>query len=111
MNYRCPHCKNKLVISKLFFKDISACKECGQRVVLGDALSFFIASLSMLVMALSSLYTLSHKFPDPVVSGGYAIAIGMVTGIAVLLLLGRAIPYKRIGSFRKPPAPPPQAQA
>jgi hypothetical protein len=108
MNYRCPHCKQMMRVHKLFFSDISACKECGQKVVLGDAVCFFIASMSMMIMALASLYQQSQKFPDPYVSGGYALAIGMVTGIVVMLLLGRAMPYKRI---RRNPQVPPQAPA
>jgi hypothetical protein len=109
MNYRCPHCKNKMRVHKLFFSDISACKDCGQKVVLGDAVSFFIASMSMMVMALASLYQLSHKFTDPFVSGGYALAIGMVTGIVILVVLGRAVPYKRIRRATPPPEAPQQS--
>ncbi|MBI5278219.1 MAG: hypothetical protein HY854_17355 [Burkholderiales bacterium] len=109
MNYRCPQCKNGLAVHKLFFSDISACKNCGQRVVLGDALGFFIAAMTMLVSALTALYKLTYNLQDPVIAGGYSLAIGMLTGITVLVLLGRAIPYKRIGRARTPP--PPQAEA
>jgi DNA-directed RNA polymerase subunit RPC12/RpoP len=108
MNYRCPQCKNGLPIHKLFFSDISACKSCGQRVVLGDALGFFIAAMTMMVSALTALYKLSYSLQDDVIAGGYSIAIGMLSGVVVLLLLGRAMPYKRIGRAR---TPPPQAEA
>jgi DNA-directed RNA polymerase subunit RPC12/RpoP len=94
MNYRCPSCKNRLNLSKLFFSDISACKTCSQKVVLGDFLAFFLASVSMMVMALSSLYLLTHRVDDNIVAGGYALTIGMATGIVILLLLGRATPYR-----------------
>ena len=108
MNYRCPQCKQMLNVRKLFFSDISSCKECGQRVVLGDAVGFFIAAMAMMVMALSTLYMLTFNFQDPIIAGGYALAAGMLTGIVILVLLGRAIPYKRIGRAR---TPPPQAAA
>jgi hypothetical protein len=96
MNYRCPHCKNRLSVPKLFFSDISACKSCGQKVVLGDFLGFFLASVSMMVMALTSLYVLTNQLNDNLIAGGYAVSIGMASGIVVLLLLGRATPYKPI---------------
>ena len=98
MHYRCPQCRNMLNVPKLFFSDISACRTCGQRVTLGDFLAFFVAAVSMLVMALSSLYLLSHDIPDPIISGGYALSIGMATGIVVLVLLGRAVAFRRIGA-------------
>ena len=103
MNYRCPNCRQKLALSKLFFSDISACKECGQKVVLGDFLAFSLASLAMMVMALSALYTLLHRVDDYVVAGGYALAIGMTTGLVILLLLGKASAYRPIGFKRKRP--------
>jgi hypothetical protein len=103
MNYRCPQCKNRLPVHKLFFSDISACKQCGQRVVLGDAVGFFIAAMSMMVIALTALYTLTFNLQDPLIAGGYSLAAGMITGIVVLVLLGRAMPYKRIGRARTPP--------
>jgi DNA-directed RNA polymerase subunit RPC12/RpoP len=109
MNYNCPNCGRKVGAHKLFFSDITACKECGQKVVLGDVLAFFVASMSMLVMAVSALYKLSHIFYNPIVAGGYAVAIGMVTGIVVLLVLGRAKAYKRIR--RAPQAPPTEPAA
>ena len=96
MNYRCPKCREKLSIPKLFFSDISACKNCAQKVVLGDFLAFFLASVSMMVMALSSLYVLTNRLNDNYVAGGYALSIGMLTGIVVLILLGRATPYRPI---------------
>ena len=96
MHYRCPQCTKMLNVPKLFLSDISACKTCGQKVSLGDFLAFFMAAVSMLVMALSALYLLTLKFPDPIVSGGYALSIGMVTGIVVLALLGRAVAFKSI---------------
>jgi DNA-directed RNA polymerase subunit RPC12/RpoP len=94
VNYRCPHCQKPLNVAKLFFSDVSRCKECHQRVMLGDFFAFFMAAVSMLVMALSSLYLLTVELQSEVVAGGYALSIGMVTGIVVLLLLGRASPYK-----------------
>ena len=108
MNYRCPQCSHMLGVTKLFFSDISACKDCGQKVVLGDFLAFFLAAMSMLVLALSALYWFTQDRAHPVVAGGYSMAIGMFTGIVVLLLLGRAIPYKPV-RFRR--TPPPQATA
>lgn len=103
MNYRCPQCRNTLSVPKLFFSDISACRNCSQKVVLGDFLAFFVASVSMMVMALSSLYILTHQLDDNYVAGGYALSIGMVTGLVVLVLLGRATPYRPIRK-RKPAA-------
>ncbi|HVZ45573.1 MAG TPA: hypothetical protein VHA82_17315 [Ramlibacter sp.] len=112
MNYHCPHCGRMVGVHRLFFSDITACKECGQKLVLGDFLAFFVAALAMLVMALSALYKLSHVFYNPLVAGGYSVAIGMITGIVVLLLLGRAKPYKRIRPVASPHTqPPPQAEA
>lgn len=105
MNYRCPKCHHMLGVSKLFFSDISTCKDCGQKVVLGDAIAFFIAALSMLVLALTALYWFTQNVTHPVVAGGYSLAIGMVTGLIVLLLLGRAIPHKPIRLRRRQPPP------
>ncbi len=96
MDYRCPRCRHSLSVPKLFFSDISACKECQQKVVLGDFLGFFVASVAMMVMALSSLYILTERLRDYYVAGGYALSIGMATGIVVLVLLGRATPYRPI---------------
>jgi hypothetical protein len=93
-----------LSVPKLFFSDISACKSCHQKVVLGDFLAFFIASVSMMIMALSALYILTNQLFDNYVAGGYALSIGMVTGIVVLILLGRATPYRPIRK-RKAAAP------
>ena len=104
MNYRCPQCRNMLSVPKLFFSDISACKTCSQKVVLGDFLAFFVASISMMVMALSSLYILTNQLNDNYVAGGYALSIGMVSGVVVLVLLGRATPYRPL---RKRKAAPP----
>ncbi len=50
-----------LGVSKLFFSDISACKQCGQKVVLGDFVAFVVATVSMMVMALSCLYLLTQR--------------------------------------------------
>ena len=97
MNYRCPHCKNGLSVPKLFFSDISACKHCGQKVVLGDFLGFFMAAISMSVAALTSLYVLTNQpGTEYYVAGGYALSIGMFTGLVVLFLLGRATPHRRM---------------
>lgn len=104
MNYRCPQCRNALSVPKLFFSDISACRNCSQKVVLGDFLAFFVASVSMMVMALSSLYILTNRLNDNYVAGGYALSIGMLTGIVVLVLLGRATPYRALRK-RKAAAP------
>jgi uncharacterized paraquat-inducible protein A len=96
MQYRCPQCTTMLNVPKLFLSDVSACTRCGLRVSLGDFLAFFIAAISMLVTALSSLYMLTHGTGDPIVAGGYAVSIGMGTGIVVLVLLGRAVAFKSI---------------
>ena len=94
MDYRCPQCRRTLDVRKLYLNDISACAKCGQKVVLGDFLAFAVAALAMLVSALSTLYLLSHAFEEYFVAAGYAVAIGMATGILVLLALGRAIPFR-----------------
>ncbi|QJW83534.1 hypothetical protein HK414_03380 [Ramlibacter terrae] len=90
----------------LFFRDISACAGCGQKVVLGDFLAFSMAALAMLVTALSSLYVLSHELDEYFVAAGYALAIGMTSGLVVLLLLGRATAFRRLRI--RPQAPPAQ---
>jgi uncharacterized paraquat-inducible protein A len=94
MNYRCPHCSRMLDVRKLFFHDISACAHCGRKVVLGDVLAFFMAAVAMSVSALSALVLLSHEFAEYYVAAGYAVASGMAAGVVVLLLLGRAVPFK-----------------
>jgi DNA-directed RNA polymerase subunit RPC12/RpoP len=103
MNYRCPHCRRMLDVRKLFLHDISACAQCGHKVVLGDFLAFFMAALAMSVSALSALYLLSQEFAQYAVAAGYSVAIGMAAGIVVLLLLGRAVPFK--GTLRRRVAP------
>lgn len=100
MNYRCPKCSHRLNIRSLFFKDISTCAQCGQKVVLGDFLAFFMAALSMMVLALTSLYVLSHELDWYLVAAGYAVSIGMGAGLVVLFLLGRAVPFRRARSRR-----------
>ncbi len=100
MDYRCPHCRRMLDVRKLFFRDISACAKCGQKVVLGDFLAFFMAAVTMLVSALTALYVLSQE-QDYFVAAGYALAIGMLSGIAVLLLLGRATAFKAARGRRR----------
>jgi uncharacterized paraquat-inducible protein A len=95
MNYRCPQCKSMLNVRSLFFHDISACSKCGEKVVLGDFLAFSLAALAMAVSALSALYFLSHQFDEYIVAAGYSVSIGMLSGLAVLLLLGRATPFRR----------------
>ncbi|HEY8356829.1 MAG TPA: hypothetical protein VIL30_05140 [Ramlibacter sp.] len=107
MNYRCPKCSQRLQVRKLFFQDISACAGCGQKVVLGDFLAFSMAALAMLVCALSSLYILSHEVEEYFVAAGYALAIGMTAGLVVLLLLGRATPFRRLRA-RQASVPPAQ---
>jgi uncharacterized paraquat-inducible protein A len=94
MHYRCPQCKEMLSVPKLFFSDISACKHCGQKVSLGDFLAFFMAAISMLVTALSILYILTAGNAHPVVAGGYAVSSGMLAGLVVLALLGKAVAFK-----------------
>ena len=95
MNYRCPKCSHRLKVRTLFFHDISTCSHCGTKVVLGDVLAFFMAAFTMLVAALTALYVLSHEVREYFVAAGYAVAIGMGSGIVVLLLLGRAKPLRR----------------
>ena len=106
MNYHCPQCTRTLKVRNLFFHDITSCPDCGQKVVLGDFFAFAFAALAMLVSALSTLYVLSHEFDEYFVAAGYALTIGMVAGLAVLLLLGRATPFKRIGIRRTAPPQP-----
>ena len=103
MNYRCPHCTHMLSVPKLFVSDVSACRHCGQRVVLGDFVAFMVAAVAMLVSALSALYTLTHNLQDPIVAGGYALSIGMTSGILVLFVPGKATPFKRLGLGVRPP--------
>ena len=100
MDYRCPHCRRMLDIRSLFLHDISSCRHCGQKAVLGDFLAFAMAALAMFVAALSALYLLSQEFDQYFIAAGYAVSIGMLTGIAVLLLLGRATPLRRTGAGR-----------
>jgi DNA-directed RNA polymerase subunit RPC12/RpoP len=109
MNYRCPHCRRTLDVRKLFLHDISACAQCGQKVVLGDFLAFFMAALAMSVSALSALYLLSQEFAEYYVAAGYAVAIGMAAGVLVLLALGRAVPFKRAARRRVAPLEAPEA--
>jgi uncharacterized paraquat-inducible protein A len=104
MNYRCPQCSRMLNVRSLFFHDISACASCGQKVVLGDFLAFSMAALTMLASALTALYLLSQEL-EYFVAAGYAITIGMVSGIVVLLLLGRATPFRRVGRRQDPARP------
>jgi uncharacterized membrane protein len=94
MDYRCPQCKRTLAVRKLYFQDISACRRCGQKVVLGDFFAFALAALAMPVTSLSALYLLSHEFEEYYVAAGYAVALGMLAGILVLVLLGRATPFR-----------------
>jgi len=96
MNYRCPQCSRMLKVPSLFFHDITACPSCGQKVVLGDFFAFFVAAITMIVLALSVLYILSHELDEYYVAAGYALAAGVGAGLIVLLLLGRATPFKRI---------------
>ena len=95
MNYCCPKCRHGLSVHRLFFRDVSACARCGQQVVLGDFLAFFMASISMLVTALATLYLLSHALEQYFVAASYALSVGMTAGLVVLLLLGRARPFRR----------------
>ncbi|MEJ5989642.1 hypothetical protein WG902_06555 [Ramlibacter sp. PS3R-8] len=95
MNYRCPKCSHRLKVRTLFFHDISTCSHCGTKVVLGDVLAFFMAALTMLVAALTSLYMFTSDGQQYLVAAGYAVSIGMVSGILVLLVLGRATPFRR----------------
>ena len=96
MDYHCPQCRRMLNVRSLFFHDISACAHCGQKVVLGDFLAFAMAALTMLVSALTALYVLSQDL-EYFVAAGYAITIGMLSGIVVLVLLGRATRFRRAG--------------
>ena len=104
MNYRCPQCSQRLSIPRLFFHDITACAHCGQKVVLGDFLAFFMAAVAMLVSAITALYVLSQELPY-FVAAGYALSIGMASGVVVLLLLGRATAFRRqrVRRDRTPP--------
>jgi DNA-directed RNA polymerase subunit RPC12/RpoP len=111
MDYRCPKCRRALPVRKLFFRDVTACGRCGQKVVLGDFLAFAMASLAMCVSALSALYLLSHDFEQYIVAAGYAVSIGMLSGIAVLLLLGRATAFRRGRSRARARAVAPAAPA
>jgi len=95
MDYHCPQCKRMLDVRSLYFHDISACRHCGQKVVLGDFLAFAVAALTMSASALLALFLLSQEFAEYFVAAGYAVAIGMASGIGVLLLLGRATPFRR----------------
>ena len=95
MDYHCPQCKRMLQVRDLYFRDISACRHCGQKVVLGDFLAFAVAALTMSASALLALYLLQQEFAEYFVAAGYAVAIGMGTGIGVLLLLGRATAFRR----------------
>jgi DNA-directed RNA polymerase subunit RPC12/RpoP len=105
MNYRCPQCSQRLNLRSLFFHDISTCSHCGQKVVLGDFLAFSMAAVTMLVSALTALYVLNEELQQYFVAAGYALSIGMGAGVIVLLLLGRATPFRR-GRVRRhePPA-------
>ena len=105
MNYRCPQCQHRLNVRSLFFHDISTCGHCGQQVVLGDFLAFFMAAIAMSVTALSALYLLNHELDMYFVAAGYAVSLGMLAGIVVLLLLGKAIPRKKIRVRKTQPAP------
>lgn len=100
MDYRCPRCRRTLPVRQLFFRDVTACGRCGQKVVLGDFLAFAMAALAMCVTALSALYLLSHEFEQYFVAAGYAVSLGMASGITVLFLLGRATAFRR-GRSRK----------
>jgi membrane protein implicated in regulation of membrane protease activity len=82
-------------VRNLFFRDISACAHCGEKVVLGDVLAFFMAAVTMMVSALTALYILSHELTEYLVAAAYAVSIGMFAGLLVLLLLGRARPFRR----------------
>ena len=110
MNYRCPHCHNKLSIRKLFLKDISECKSCGQRVVLGDFLAFFMASIALFVTGMAVLWRVNYYTHDAIVSGGYALGAGIAMAILVLVLLGRAKPYRPL-RFRATTSRAPLTQA
>jgi len=95
MNYHCPHCQRMLNVRSLYFHDVSACRHCGQKVVLGDSLAFAIAALTMCASALLALYIFVHDYQQYIVAAGYAVAIGIASGIVVLLLLGRATAFRR----------------
>lgn len=97
MDYHCPRCRKMLSVRSLYFHDVSACSKCGQKVVLGDFLAFAMAALTMCVAALTALYLLTQQFDEYFIAAGYAVSIGMVSGIAVLLLLGRATSFRRGG--------------
>src|SRR5689334_24425373 len=93
MNYRCPKCRQGLAVRSLFFRDISACAHCGQKVVLGDFVAFAMATLTVLVTGLAALVMLSAEMQD-LVAACYALSIGVLAGLVVLFLLGRAMPYR-----------------
>jgi hypothetical protein len=102
-----------LSVRTLFFNDISVCPQCRQKVVLGDFLAFAMAAVTMLVSALTSLYILSHQFDEYFVAAGYSLSIGMISGLVVLFVLGRATPFRRVGKRRQgtPAAEEPAAKA
>src|SRR5437763_15306724 len=108
MNYRCPQCSRMLKVRSLFFHDITACPKCGQKVVLGDFFAFFVAAITMIVLALSVLYILSHELDEYYVAAGYALSVGVLGGLVVLVLLGRAVPFQRVKA-RRPQQRQPQA--
>ena len=108
MNYRCPHCKDRLKVAKLFFKDISQCPHCGQKVVLGDFVAFLMASITLFIVGMTVLWRVSHFIFDPIVAGGYALSAGVLASIVILVLLGRAKPYRPL-RFRQTTARAPLA--
>jgi DNA-directed RNA polymerase subunit RPC12/RpoP len=110
MNYRCPKCSERLKVRSLFLHDIVTCPHCGQKVVLGDVLAFFMAALTMAVAALTTLYVLSQEVDQYVVAAGYAVSVGMAGGVLVLLLLGRATPFRRTRLVRRGTRPAPLAE-
>lgn len=104
MDYHCPRCRKTLSVRSLYFHDVSACPKCGQKVVLGDFLAFAMAALTMCVSALTALYLLTQQIEEYFVAAGYAVSIGMASGIVVVLLLGRATSFR--GSRPEHPMPP-----
>jgi hypothetical protein len=52
---------------------------------------------------------LSHEVDQYFVAAGYALAVGMGAGLVVLLLLGRATPFKRIRLRRQSADQTPEA--
>ena len=63
-------------------------------------LAFFVAAVAMLVSAITSLYVLSQELPY-FVAAGYALSIGMASGVVVLLLSQHQLGWAMVKPFLK----------